>query len=198
MATLSNPINKANLLARFDDYVTSVANAGITWGTNNIPRFTGTQGPAVDVVSSSVFGGTTAGRSRAVGEGDLIDPVTAANIHNTLLLETQQFTAIRNMNFKLNITSSGFSPYNTGTYNTPGIIYDATAVAYMNYVQAMDSPGDGGVAAGNTITVDRMQTLFSLLQTAYNAKRALTDVVTTSICHASCHTSCHSSGRSRR
>lgn len=200
MATLTNPINKSNILSRFDDYVTNTANSGISWGTNSIPRYTGTAGPAVDAMDSSRFGGSTSGRARVVGTDSLSNPIGASNIYANLLNETNSFSNIRNTRAKLNITSSGFSPYNTGTYDTPGVIYDQTAVAYLNtgYISNAQSVDNGGVAAGNTVSTTSLETLFDNLRALYNSKRANTIEITKNICHASCHTSCHTSGRSRR
>jgi hypothetical protein len=88
---------------------------------------------------------------------------------------------------------------NTGSRPTPGYIYDATAIAYMNtsYLQSIGSPDNAGIVAGNPVTASGLESFFTNLTSSYNAARATTATVQINVCHASCHSSCHSS-RGRR
>ena len=88
---------------------------------------------------------------------------------------------------------------NTGSRPTPGVIFDQTAVSYMNssYLQSVGSPDNAGVSAGNQVTTSGLESFFNNLTSAYNTTRVNTTTVQINVCHASCHSSCHSS-RGRR
>lgn len=188
MATLTNPIEEQNIVDRFADYVVATANAGITWGTNSVP-FT--------EMPTSNFGGTTSGKSIGITGANIYNtPITASTIYNALVSETNAYTSIRNLRAILFVEGPGG---NTGTYPTPGIIYDTTAVAYLksSYLQSIGSPPNSGVAAGNAISTSNLQLFMTELKGQYNTARANTATIQINVCHASCHSSCHSS-RARR
>lgn len=192
--SLTNPINSQNIVDHYESVVNAFANAGIVWGTNNLPF---SQFP------SGNFGGTTAGKSISPTDGLSGSylglpgaPVTASPIYNMLVGETNRYTSIRRLRALLNVTGAGG---NTGNYSLPGIIYDQTNVAHMNnaYLQNIGSPNNGGVQAGLPVTALSINTFFENLKSAYTAQRNNTATITVNVCHSSCHNSCHSS-RGRR
>jgi hypothetical protein len=190
MVTLTNPIQPQNIVNRFADYVTATADSGISWGTNAYPfgEFDG-----------NYFGGTTAGRPIGISGGNIGSAggsITASNIYNTLVNETAAYTSIRNLRALLFVDGGGG---NTGSRPTPGYVYDATAVAYMNagYLQSIGSPDNAGISAGNAVTSGGLESFFNILTSSYNNTRVNTVTVQINVCHASCHSSCHSS-RGRR
>lgn len=192
MATITNPVNKQNIVDRFSDYVVATANSGIAWGTNAYPF------AECDFYGN--FGGGTVGRTMGIN-GDSI-PVTtnseisAQNIYDTLITETYQYTAIRNITAQLFVSGAGG---NTGSRPTAGTVYDTTAVAFMNttYRQSISS-GRDNVYADNTITSAGLEAMFDSMRTNYSTSRDVNGgTFVTTVCHASCHSSCHSS-RGRR
>ena len=188
MATLTNPIRTQNIVDRFADYVTATADSGISWGTNALP-FSG--------FDSAKFGGSTSGRPIGISGGNIGSGViTAANIYNTLVNETNQYTSIRNLRAILFVDGGGG---NTGSRPTPGVVFDQTAVAYMNstYLQSVGSPSNAGVASGNAASDENLESFFNNLRSSYNSTRSSTTTIQVNVCHASCHSSCHGS-RGRR
>lgn len=190
MATLTNPIQPQNIVDRFADYVTATAASGITWGTNSVP---------FGEFPTNFFGGTTGGRPIGISGGNIGSAggaITASNIYNVLVNETAAYTSIRLLRALLFVDGGGG---NTGSRPTPGYIYDATAVAYMNgdYLQSVGSPDSAGVTAGNAISAGGLESFFNNLTSTYNITRNNTATVQINVCHASCHNSCHSS-RGRR
>jgi hypothetical protein len=188
MATLTNPIRTQNIVDRFADYVTATSASGISWGTNAYPfaEFDGNN-----------FGGTTSGRPIGISGGNIGSGViTASNIYNTLVNETAAYTSIRNLRAILFVDGAGG---NTGSRPTPGVIYDQTAVAYMNgsYLQSIGTPANNGVASGNVASATNLESFFNTLRSTYNSARGSTVTIQVNVCHASCHSSCHGS-RSRR
>jgi hypothetical protein len=188
MATLTNPINAQNIVDRFVDYVVATANSGISWGTNAAP---------FAEFDTANFGGTTSGRGVSINGSSInATPITASTIYNALVEETRTFSNIRNLRAQLFVTGGGG---NIGSRPTAGYVYDQTAVAHMNtsYRQVQNTIGNGGVTAGNTISVTNLQQFFANCQAEYNARRGNTVTIQVDVCHASCHSSCHGS-RGRR
>ena len=188
MATLTSPVTTQNIVDRFADYVTATADSGISWGTNAYPfgEFPGSE-----------FGGSTSGRPIGISGGNIGSGViTAANIYNTLVNETNQYTSIRNLRALLFVEGDGG---NTGSQPTPGYIYDQTSVAYMNgnYLQNIGSPGNAGVTSGNVVSSANLESFFDTFRSSYNNTRVSTVTIQVNVCHASCHSSCHGS-RGRR
>lgn len=180
MATLSNPIASQNIVDRFVDYVSATANSGISWGTNAVP---------FGEFPASYFGGTTSGKAIEVNGGTIGATgtvITAANIYNVLLAETNRYTCIRNLRALRHLSGYGYT-------------YDHTAKAYMNtnYAQSVGTPANGGTAAGSTITSTSLETLFTNLRSAFSAAQANTVTIQINVCHSSCHSNCHGS-RGRR
>jgi len=192
MAALTNPVNKQNIVDRFADYVVATANLGISWGTNALP-FT-------ECDFTGIFGGTTAGKDiETSGASISTGPngeINAQYIYDALITETYRYTRIRTIQCILTVSGDGG---NTGSRPTPGVIYDATAIANLNtgYLQGVSS-GRDNVYSGNTITVGGLEAMFDSMRANYNSARATSaGTFTTTVCHASCHSSCHSS-RGRR
>jgi hypothetical protein len=200
MASLTNPVNKQNIVDRFADYVVATANSGIGWGTNAVPTWSHPYLGTFNVVDPALFGGTTGGKAIGINGTSIAGTtITASTIYNTLLAETNTYTLIRNLRGTLTVTGAGRTDNPSGETWPVGLQYDATVVSYMNgnYLQNVGSPANGGVAATNTISAPNLETLFFNLRAAYNSARANTLQYDTVICHASCHSSCHSS-RGRR
>lgn len=189
MATLTSPIEEQNIVNRFADYVPPAANTGITWHTGSVP---------FSEMSTSYFGGGSGGRGLGISgasiktNGELID---ASSIQDTLENETYQYTSIRNLRARLNVTGGGG---NTGSRPTPGIIYDSTAMAYLNtgYRQTLGARSVN-LQTGQLIDDSVLEQKFNDLRAKYNTARGTTQTITIDVCHASCHSSCHSS-RGRR
>lgn len=191
MATLTNPINKQNVVDRFADYVVATANAGISWGTNATPPY----------FSTAYFGGTTGGKAIETSGGNLTDTnVTAATIYNVLVAETQRYSNIRNLRALVNVTGAGGNtPLGPEGPAAPGIIYDVTAKAYMStaYRQATISPANAGVASTRVAAAANLESFYNNLRTTYSTYRNTTVTIQVNVCHSSCHSSCHAN-RGRR
>jgi hypothetical protein len=186
MATLTNPISPQNIVDRYADFVTSVANQNIVWGTNALPF---SQMPA------SNFGGTTTGRPISVtGTSITSSPITASTIYNTLLTETATYTRIRNLRAILFVTGGGGD-----SGPAPGVAFDQTRKANMStsYLQTLGAVNNAGVASGQVISAANLETLFTNMRAAYNTAAATTATIQVNVCHSSCHSSCHGS-RGRR
>jgi len=190
---LTDPITRQNIVDRFAEYVRDSANPGISWGTNAWPfgEFGG---------YAYLFGGDTGGKGIQI-DGNSIGTnadgdITAQNIYDTLITETYRYTKIRTMRAVLFVDGGGG---NTGSRPTPGVVYDQTAIAYMNdnYLQGV-SAGRDNVYAGNIVTAGGLEVMFANMRAAYNGARAVkAGDYQVNVCHASCHSSCHSS-RGRR
>lgn len=190
MATLNNPVNPQNIVDRFADYVVATGNSGIVWGTNAVP---------FGEFNTAEFGGSTSGKGIGISGSNIAsvgDTITASNIYNTLVGETNTYTNIRNLRAILFVEGGGG---NTGSRPTEGVVYDNTQVAYLNtnYLQNVGSPDASNVGSGNTVTSSGLEQFFTNLQSAYNSARNTTQTIQVNVCHASCHSSCHAS-RSRR
>lgn len=189
MATLTSPIAPQNIVDRFADYVVAAGNYNISWGIDAYPfaEFDG-----------GYFGGYTSGKSIGIGGSNIAstgDTITAQQIYDVLIAETYAYTTIRNLRALLFVDGGGG---NTGSRPTPGYIYDATAVAYMNgsYYQTVSSARDD-VYSTNIVTASGLEAMFGSMRDNYNSARGNTVTVQINVCHASCHSSCHSS-RGRR
>lgn len=188
MATLTNPVNKQNIVDRFADYVVADANGSIQWGTNNKP---------FSNMPSSEFGGTTGGRGIAISGANISGTtITAANIRSVLESETTNYTNMRNMRARLFVTGGGG---NSGSRPTAGYIFDQTKKAHLttNRRVAISTPNNAGVTSGQTVDRSNLETYFSNLRANYRARETSAYTKTVSVCHASCHHNCHSS-RGRR
>lgn len=192
MATLTSPVEEQNIVNRFADYVPPAANQNIVYHTGSVP---------FSEFATSYFGGNSSGRALGISgasiknNGELID---ASGIQDTLEAETFNYTSIRNLRAQLNVTSSGGSPYNTGSKPTPGIITDVTGIAYLNtgYRIALGARSVN-LQTGQLIDDSILEQKFADLRTKYNTARGTTETITIPVCHASCHSNCHSS-RGRR
>lgn len=192
MATLDNPITPQNIVDRFADFVRDTANAGIVWGTDAEP---------FEEFDETLFGGSTSGRGLGINAATLSlqtgEIIIADIIHDQLVNETNEFTRIKKINAKLNVTGGGG---NTGTRPTAGVVIDQTEVAHMKstYVSAIPVIPEGSRPnAGETIDASDLEAFFDRLKLEYNSKRNDTTVIQVDVCHASCHSSCHGS-RGRR
>tara|TARA_B100000212_G_scaffold39357_1_gene25457 strand:- start:1623 stop:2192 length:570 start_codon:yes stop_codon:yes gene_type:complete len=189
MATLTSPVEEQNIVNRFADFVPPAANQNIQYHTGSVP---------FAEFATSYFGGNSSGRALGISgasiknNGELID---ASGIQDALENETFNYTSIRNLNAKLNVTGAGG---NTGSRPTKGIIEDVTGMAYLNssYRIALGARSVN-LQTGQLIDDSILEQKFADLRTKYNAARATTETIQIDVCHASCHSSCHSS-RGRR
>ena len=185
---ITGDITKNNIVARFKQMVTDVANASIVRGTNSLP-FT--------EMPSNRYGGTTAGDSiNITGASISGDTITAATIRSVLETEAALYTNIRNQRAILNVTGPGG---NTGSRPTAGVVSDSTNVAHLDTGNraSLGSISSTGVITGDTIDDATLETYFGRIAAAYNAVRGSTITDQVDVCHASCHSSCHGS-RGRR
>ena len=193
MTTLNNPITSQNIVDRFADFVTTTANTGITWGTNNKP---------FSQMPDSYLGGTTDG-STVTATGDSIgltgDNITAANIVNALLAETALYTNIRNLRAVLNVVLTFTGSKNAIYPGGGGVVYDQTAKTYLNtdYRQTLNAVASTNVESGQIISATNLETFFTNLQTEYSTQSVNTATIQVDVCHASCHGNCHGN-RGRR
>lgn len=187
MASLTDPIKSQEQVDRFADYVVATANSGIVWATNN---------PPFAEFPLGNFGGDTNGKPIDISGANLGSIITANTIFNVLTSETGQYARIRNLRAILFVDGAGG---NTGSRPTPGVIFDATAVAHLNSGFAQNATGAprSDVFQGNLITRNGLEQFFDNLRSTYNGLRGNTATIQVNVCHASCHSSCHDS-RSRR
>jgi hypothetical protein len=201
MATLNNPVNGNNLVERFNDFVAATANRNIVWGTDNKP---------FSQMPNSTFGGTTSGMGNLTGNLGLTGLITANDIITKFSAATSNYTRIRRLRARLNVTGGGG---NTGSQSTAGIIFDETQVSNLSttYAGSVGTPDDGGVQQEKLISRASLQGggvlengfivnyegFFRECRAEYQNLRDTSVTVTVNVCHASCHRSCHSS-RTRR
>jgi len=185
---ISDPISKAGIVNRFDDLVRDVANASISYGTNNKP---------FPEMPAARYGGTTSGRSSGINANSITgDLITASTIRSVLQTEAATYTNLRNQRAILFVTGPGG---NTGTRPTAGTVFDNTAKAHLDTGNraALGAISATGVLSGDVISDTNLETYLNRIKNAYVAVRnsAVTDQI--NVCHASCHSSCHGS-RGRR
>jgi hypothetical protein len=203
MATLNNPVNPQNIVDRFADYVVATANAGIIWG-NNFDGSSYTAKPFAEF-DVAVFGGTTSGKGIGISGTNISavgGTITASNIYNTLVAETNSYTNIRNLQAILFITGEGNTSGAAGGEigsTTKGIVFDETKPAYLNsgYLQNIGSPNASNVVSNDIVTATGLEQFFANLRASYNTARDSKQIIQVDVCHASCHSSCHGS-RGRR
>jgi hypothetical protein len=188
MVTLTSPIAKQNIVDRFADYVVADANAGIVWGTNAKPFVE---------MSSTHFGGTTAGKTISITGASLGTVIDASTLYSVLVAETNLYTAIRMCQAELFVDGTGG---NSGTEPIEGTIYSNTQMAYLStaYDQVVTPtiPANGSVAGGKVFSAG-LETEFFNMRASYQTASLVTQLIVTTICHASCHSSCHGA-RGRR
>jgi hypothetical protein len=180
MVTLTNPVTPQNIVDRFKDLVTDVANTGIVYGTDSKPFVE---------MPDATYAGTTAGATvTATGAtiGSTGNAITASTIKTVLETETALYTNIRLQRAIKNLLGSG-------------VIFDATNVAHMatSDRQTLGAINSASVDATQTISSSNLETYFGNLATEYTTLRSNTVTTTIDVCHTSCHSSCHSS-RGRR
>jgi hypothetical protein len=189
--SLTDPVNKQNVVNRFAEFVQTRANESIVWGTNNMPKY----------FTTSTFGGTTAGKTVSITGSNLnTTEINAANIYDVLRTETTNFSNIRNLRARINVTGAGGNtPLGPERPANPGIIFDQTNKAHLStaYLQAVQSPSNAGVESNNLIARSNLDGFITNLRSVYDSYRNNTITITVNVCHSSCHSSCHGS-RGRR
>ena len=189
--SLTDPINKQNIINRYAEFVQTRVNENIVWGTDNKPKY----------FTNTPFGGTTTGKTISItGEDLTTTEINAGNIYDVLRTETANFSNIRNLRARINVTGGGGNrPRGPETPRNPGIVFDETRKAHLSaaYLQAVQAPATAGVDAGNQVARSNMDGFITNLRSVYDSYRNNTVTLTVDVCHASCHSSCHSS-RNRR
>lgn len=190
MVTLTNTVTPQNIVDRFKDLVTDVANTSIVWGTDNKP---------FSEMPDGNYAGDTLGTTISITGSDVGitgDVITASTIKTILETETALYTNIRQQRAILNVTGDGG---NTGSRPTPGVIFDETNVAHLTTDNrtSLGVVSSSNVDSGQTISSSNLETYFGNLATAYDAVRTTAVTQQIDVCHASCHSSCHGS-RGRR
>lgn len=199
---LTDNINPQNVVNRFADYVRGAANSGISWGTNAFPF------PEFSE-RSFVFGGTTAGKGIEINGGSIAGigtVISAQQVYNVLIAETQRYTRIRLMQAVLFVTGTGNpnppgQPTNSltpGSRPFAGVVFNQTAVTHMNssFEQSV-SANRFNVFANNVMTRGGTAQMFDSMRANYNVRRGQSSYQQVNVCHSNCHTNCHFS-RGRR
>ena len=215
MALLTDPVNERSIISRYKDYMYP-AWQGVTWGKNYLPVYAPGTYYATAIMQVANMGGNNydnPGKDAFIGkiDGTIVNPgegpITAERIHAYLNFFTYTHCYVRRIRAILTITGDGG---NTGNYPYAGVVYDATAVAYTNFLNTQPQSGvfdyvtplsggpTGVVAANQVVSALELQYFMERCLQAYNNfARNQTYIFNPIICHASCHSSCHNA-RGRR
>lgn len=178
---MTEVIRRSRLAANANSILSNNMNAGIAWGTNNIPP----NGLA------SWFGGTTAGHGAlfAASQFTAGEP-QAKQAQDVLRYVANAFSGIRTCRVLIYRTH-----YSLGSQ----LISDTTAVGNTVYgVDFASAANLGGLTEGTNMDLAVFNAACNALKARYDAVcRNSPLTLTNTICHTSCHTSCHSS-RGRR
>lgn len=208
--SLTNPINKSNLVDRFNALVTNEVNANIEYNRSNKP---------FPEAPNSWFGGSGGYPSLSPSVVDTVTPeVTASAVASAFIDWTRQMTRIRNARMRLQVTGGGG---NRPAGPRPGpaapaYAEDVIGIAYLSsgYTQTLPSVQQNDVGAGLIITRNGLDGTLAqnpnfggaILQSGFmqnllngweQRKGNLATLPTATVCHASCHASCHGA-RGRR
>jgi hypothetical protein len=191
--SLTNPINKANLISRFNQLVTLEANASIQYSTSNKP---------FPEAPDGWFGGGSAGFPDLDSTGISGTEVNASSVFNSLVNRTAQLTRIRFATMRLEVTGLGI------TKTESGIAFLSSA-----YQQTLPATSAADVQSGFIITRNGLDGtitqggnpngttfsdgFFQNLRRSWESRRNNPVTLTHTICHSQCHSSCHGS-RGRR
>jgi hypothetical protein len=183
VATLNTPgpVNPNNLVARFNDYVAATANSNISWGSNAAPF------SEWSYLGSNVFGGTTSGMGNQTGDLGLGGVITAQDIVSKFSAATANYTRIRNLRARLNVTGGGgnlpggaasedqeiggvdeFGNYvvigvipgiKPPRSDGPGIVIDETRIANLStaYLQSVGAIDSSGIQKDRLISKSNFQ-----------------------------------------
>lgn len=210
--SLTNPINKANLVARFNAIVTNEVNANIQYNRNNKP---------FDEAPDSWFGSGSSFPALPSSIVDTITPeVTASAVSSAFIDWTKQMTRVRLARMRLQVTTTGGAPHNRPEGPRPGpatpaYAEDVIGIAYLSgNTQTLPVVAQNDIGAGLIITRNGLDGTIAqnpnfggaILQSGFmqnlltaweQRKNNLVTMPTATVCHASCHQSCHNS-RGRR
>lgn len=190
--SLTNPINKANLISRFNQLVTTEVNSNIQYSITNKPF---PEAPNSWFGSTSVF--PELGSTGIPGT-----VVTATEIFNALFNRTRQMTRVRFATMRLEVTGAGIRKTESGIAHLSSAYEQtlpATSTADVIIGFLITRNGlDGTVQqGGNPNGTTFSDGLFQNLRRSWEARRNTSITITHTICHSSCHGSCHGS-RGRR
>lgn len=180
MAVLSNPIDNDNIISRFEDYVRASANSGIVWHSSNLP-----------FPESTMIYGPSTGKAAEISGASLTNPITANQIFNVLLTETQRYTRCRLLRAVRVVDGDGDEP------GPPGVNFDSTQKASLNFAYQLSPSAAQVITAGAAVDDSVLETQLQNFQNAYLTGESTVAYLEIHVCHSSCHQSCHSS-RSRR
>lgn len=195
MASLTNNVNRANVLLRWEDWVASYARAGLVWGTESKPFaeapndwFGGRRDSPPSLSAYSVQ--TLLGSSTS-------SVIVASVVRDALINMTTQWTHMKNMRARRYYNSQG----------TVSIQIDTTAKAYQptstrSSVAVYPTPSLGPIRGvpitrGAYYNNNGLEEYFERLRGQYITRRGQATDKEITVCHYSCHYSCHSS-RGRR
>jgi len=195
MASLTNNVNRANVLLRWEDWVANYARSSLVWGTEAKPF---AEAP------NDWFGGrrdsppSSSAYSSQTSLGSSTSSVIVASVVRTGLINmTSLWTHMKNMRARRYYNSQG----------TVSIQIDTTAKAYQPTstrrsisVPAVPSLGptrSGVITKGAYSNNTGLEEYFERLRGSYITRRNTATDKEITVCHYSCHYSCHSS-RGRR
>lgn len=184
---LNNPINQREVIDTFREYVEVAANSGIVW--------TGTSKP-FEEMPAEVFGASEIRTTDLTATGAVI---TARVIYDRLILETNQYIRLKNMQAIKRLLGDG---------GASSVVFDETrkaqfSAAYLTSRARLDeinNVNSFGVnfAKSEKIFADAdgikgLLPFFAHLRTRYQARMNEVVTVEITVCHSSCHSSCHNS-----
>jgi hypothetical protein len=207
---LNNPINKANLVQRYNEIVTNDISGQIAYARNQKP---------FSEAPDSWFGGNRDGFP-ARDTSTLGAVVNASEIFEAMYNHARSLTAIRNARMRLQVTTTGGSPWNRSagprtSPASPAYAEDVLGLTYLSNSNVQTLP----IVSGNDLGSEKIITrngldgtlsqnpnyggsilgsgFFQNLKNAWEQRRGNTVTLDTTVCHASCHGNCHGS-RGRR
>ena len=225
MVSLTNPVNLANVVLRFEDIVAADAKGSIVYHQTNkhFPQApnvfyggSGSSGPPANSYLTSANLGSTGGT------------ITASTVRSAMISATSSWTHLRNAIGRYYLQNQQFNQYpndprsyQTGpvgtnygktwmTTNSQGQSNYSQFVGYnrwdgsdwtpdLRYPQeTISTPAATGVESGDTINSSNLEAYMSRCRTNYQSIETIGLHMITTICHYSCFTSsCHFS-RGRR
>lgn len=187
-------IDDQDLYNAVNSVISSYANSGIVYGTNNyhfadLPAdFKAAYGGPTTGIPLSNYGNKTGDliEARAGSTNPIVDYVMVVGI---------VYCRIRSVAVTRNVTASG-GPAATSERRS-GISYMTDTYASF-YGNGFPEPSSGSnVSSGNVINASQLNTFITDVKNQYASLRAVTFEASYSVCHNSCHSSCHGS-RGRR
>lgn len=163
------------LADRTNFFFKATANAGISWGTDNMPAG-----------SLGWFAGPRSGGTAALSAGSFQSGDTDASQAVAAIVGfANQFGGIRRTRIVI---------YRTHWQVGQTVAYDGTAISNSIYKVGDFASGapKPGIGSGVVMAQSTIDTTINYLINAYNAAcRNTTLTLTNTVCHTSCHSNCH-------